>query len=466
MAQSVTALGHFAILVLWPADQLLKGEEKTRMKSNVRILVLVSLVLVAPVFFVPIRPVHAAGINSDVRVSLTPAVINMTQGSTFSLKFQVANVTGLNGWEIHINYDPAVLTGLSTTDYVYEGFTAPSTDPLNIPRAITVDNTAGEVIMGKTAFPLPYGINGTGNLARIDFSVNCSSCVSNIVFFDPMGTMPLTLAHGDAVAGTVTPIVPSSVAGAIFTNKVNTPPTARFTFNIQPPSPPPIVANVNQTIFFDATTSNSPNGAIVSYKWDFGDSNITTVITPTIAHAYTKAGVKTVLLVVIDIKGLSGSTSQTVPVRSSSTGHIPPTAYFSIGSTGQVLTGQNITFDASQSKDSNIGGVLILYMWDFGDGAKHNWTVPMAWHIFRSNGTFTVSLIVENGNGLKSSPFSSFVHVGTRINPVGPNQTPWTIYGLIAGVAVAVVIGLAFFARRRARLKEESAEPFEEEPAS
>ena len=440
----------------------MKGEEKTNRISVARILVLIAVILVAPMLFTPIRSAHAAGINSDVRVSLAPSVINVTQGSTFSIKFQVANVTGLNGWEFKITYDTAVLTGLSTSAYVYEGFTAPSTDPLNIARAITVDNSFGFVDMGKTAFPLPYGINGTGNLARIDFSVNCSSCVSLIQF----DLNSLTLAHGDPVNGIVTPILPTIVKGATFTNKVNTPPTASFTFNIQPPTPPPIVANVNQTVFFDASTSSSPNGAIVSYKWDFGDSNVTTVTSPAISHAYTKAGVWKVMLVVTDVKGLSGQTSQTVPVRSSTAGHIPPAAYFLIGSTGEVLVRQNVTFDASQSKDSNPGGVLILYIWDFGDGAKRNWTGPMAWHIFTSNGTFTVSLIVVDNNGLKSSPISSFVHVGTRINPVAPNQTPWGIYGLIAGAAVAVVVGLVFFARRRARLKEESAEPFEEEPAT
>ena len=95
---------------------------------------------------------------------------------------------------------------------------------------------------------------------------------------------------------------------------------------ILPPSPPtakfgwaPEKPYVDQTVTFDAR--NSEGGwsgtdwaPIVSYEWDFGDGNETTVGIPLITHVYTAEGNYTVSLNVTDNLGLSNSTSDTVEV--------------------------------------------------------------------------------------------------------------------------------------------------------
>ena len=71
----------------------------------------------------------------------------------------------------------------------------------------------------------------------------------------------------------------------------NQPPTASF-------SAYPTSGNEPLTVSFDATASNDPDGTIISYYWDFGDSNLD--LGETTSHEYTSAGIYTVTLTVTD----------------------------------------------------------------------------------------------------------------------------------------------------------------------
>jgi PKD repeat protein len=89
-------------------------------------------------------------------------------------------------------------------------------------------------------------------------------------------------------------------------------PTADFIWVPAPPSP-------NQTVTFDASSSTPGwNGTgyppIVSYQWDLGDGNITTVGVPTINHVYILEGNYSVTLTVTDSGGLQDTKAQTVRV--------------------------------------------------------------------------------------------------------------------------------------------------------
>jgi PKD repeat protein len=87
----------------------------------------------------------------------------------------------------------------------------------------------------------------------------------------------------------------------------DTPPTALFTYS-------PTYPLANETVNFDASGSYDPDGAIVSYTWDFGDGNITTVTTPVIDHEFIAYANYTVTLTVTDDGGLNGSYTQVVEV--------------------------------------------------------------------------------------------------------------------------------------------------------
>jgi len=79
------------------------------------------------------------------------------------------------------------------------------------------------------------------------------------------------------------------------------PPVASFTYS-------PLAPCTGETVIFNASASYDPDGNIASYKWDFGDGNITTVSHPVIAHTYVAVGTYMVNLTVIDNDGLTGTT--------------------------------------------------------------------------------------------------------------------------------------------------------------
>lgn len=82
-------------------------------------------------------------------------------------------------------------------------------------------------------------------------------------------------------------------------------PVASFTYS---PSDP----LVGETVTFNASTSYDPDGTIISYGWDFGDSTTGTDITVT--HIYAAAGTYTVTLTVTDDEGLTNTATATVKV--------------------------------------------------------------------------------------------------------------------------------------------------------
>jgi KaiC/GvpD/RAD55 family RecA-like ATPase/PKD repeat protein len=92
----------------------------------------------------------------------------------------------------------------------------------------------------------------------------------------------------------------------------------------------------------------------------------------------------------------------------------PPNATFK-SSPKSLLTGKNVTFNATNSYDAD--GQIESYFWDFGDGLTG--TGNIATHAYADNGTYTVKLTTTDNDGLKDtaqdtiivqnrSPFAQF----------------------------------------------------------
>ena len=93
------------------------------------------------------------------------------------------------------------------------------------------------------------------------------------------------------------------------------PPIAVFTYAPEHPLK-------DKAVTFNATSSHDRDGHVASYKWNFGDDNITTTTDPIITHIYTAIGTYQVNLTVTDNDGLSHSTIKSATVMVDST---PPT---------------------------------------------------------------------------------------------------------------------------------------------
>jgi hypothetical protein len=80
-----------------------------------------------------------------------------------------------------------------------------------------------------------------------------------------------------------------------------------------------------------------------------------------------------------------------------------------------TYVGDQVDFDASSSYDSD--GVIVNYLWDFGDGNTSVDSVTN--HIYNNDGIFTVYLLVEDDNGATSTD-GLFVEVLPAVTPVMP----------------------------------------------
>jgi large repetitive protein len=153
----------------------------------------------------------------------------------------------------------------------------------------------------------------------------------------------------------------------------------------------PTVPIRGQAITFDATGSADPDGAIVSYTWDFGDGTTGTGSAP--SHAYLAAGTYDVRLTVLDRDGQRASRSKAVTV------YAQPLATFS---SSPVLPVEHAraTFTAV-SIASGPASMISSYAWSFGDGNTASGISVT--HAYAREGTYRITLTVIDGLGLASS---------------------------------------------------------------
>ena len=162
------------------------------------------------------------------------------------------------------------------------------------------------------------------------------------------------------------------------------------------PNQPPI-ANANgpytgiegQTVEFDASASYDPEGANLTYYWNFGDGETAVTTQPTTSHVYAQEGNYTVTLIVND--SVQNSTPSITHALINDT---EPIAEFTANKTSGFVP---LTVQFNDSSVSYDG--IIAWEWDFdGDGSiDSNEQNPT--YTYDVAGTYTVSLTVYEGDG-------------------------------------------------------------------
>ncbi|MEM6263122.1 MAG: PKD domain-containing protein [Bacteroidota bacterium] len=136
--------------------------------------------------------------------------------------------------------------------------------------------------------------------------------------------------------------------------------------------------------FTDQSTADT---TLVSWRWDFGDGTIDSVLNPT--HTYQNPGTYTVTLSVVDILGCSDTEVKTDTIIV----HGPPVAAFQPdNSLGCLPFGVNFR-DQSRPGTSAIAS----WNWNFGDGATD--TAQFTNHLYTTPGVYAVTLITTDANG-------------------------------------------------------------------
>lgn len=151
-----------------------------------------------------------------------------------------------------------------------------------------------------------------------------------------------------------------------------------------------------KNIIFDGSKSYDPDNDELKYYWDFGDGE--SAQGPIVSHTYDFGGEFQAVLTVDDQRGLNNSFGyDTVDVFINR----PPDVYFELPLV--VCVGDTFRYDASKSFDID-GNEQMLYEWTFGDG--NNAQSMTGTHIYQKEGSYTVTLTVDDTEGMPNSTAS------------------------------------------------------------
>jgi len=235
-------------------------------------------------------------------------------GSTFTINVNVSNVENLYSWQINMTFNPAVVN--TTAASIVQGdFLKQAGATQMLPKKI--NNTLGTILFGCTlsALPLPpSGASGNGTLASVTFKVKAMERATLLRLVTD-GRQPTKL--NTYKAGNNVPIEHTTEDG-FFDNRIgNAAPVAGF-------SAEPTIANVSDTIKFNASASYDPDAWLVSYHWDYGDGETEVYmreplkninLTAKTTHIYTHAGIYTVTLTVTDNDGVTATATASVTIQ-------------------------------------------------------------------------------------------------------------------------------------------------------
>lgn len=143
------------------------------------------------------------------------------------------------------------------------------------------------------------------------------------------------------------------------------------------------------SVTFNASASKDSDGKVKTFMWDFGDGASATETNKAVSHAFTKAGVFSVKLVVKDDKGAKSKEINTTVVVAPIPTAVPTT----------VNTLENVTF---QIDNSSLGGRIVDFAWNFGDNSAVVKGSSVT-HFFKDNGTYNISLTLSTAGGKSAS---------------------------------------------------------------
>jgi len=247
---------------------------------------------------------------------------------------------------------------------------------------------AGGPYTGTEASPIAMDGTGSGDVdgAIVQYSWDCDSdglpdaispaAFGSVCSFVASGTYTVTLTVTDNDGATDTDTSTVIV--------VSSPPVAS--------AGGPYTGNEGSLILLDASGSSDAGGSITLYEWDCQSDGVyeqNSTQPLGLGCSYVDEGNFTVTLRVTDDDGDSTVTVATIAVQ-----NVAPTLTGPAGPTNGN-EGSTLNWSATAT-DPGVNDVL-TYSWDFGDGVSGSG--PSAFHAYEENGTYTVTVTVDDGDG-------------------------------------------------------------------
>lgn len=271
-------------------------------------------------------------------VKVSPAVITVDPGVTFTVDIIVVDAIDLFGHSLKLEWNATLLNYVNVTEGAFIKENTESPEGTQFVSTLDEDDVGTDHLnIGCTTLGDYYGVSGSGVLATVEFEAEGS------------GDTPLHLFDAKLRNHALFPIEPNTGApNYFFTNLedgrfVNVGvPVASFEFS---PSSP----RVNQTIEFDASASydTTEDGYIAKYFWDFGDQTNATETDPYTTHEYEVGGNFQISLTVYDDINLTDTETVWLRIR-----YDHDVAVLDVSlSTDEVTVGETVSVDVIVSNE-------------------------------------------------------------------------------------------------------------------
>jgi hypothetical protein len=194
------------------------------------------------------------------------------------------------------------------------------------------------------------------------------------------------------------------------------------------------------TVSINGTTAPGYKDAkITRIHWDWGDGFSEDHSFPA-SHTYRKPGTYTITVTVYQSDGLSTTKTLTLKVEAESSRLIVDFSY----SPPLPLAGEAVSFiDKSYDPDGNI----VLWHWDFGDGATSSDRNPT--HVYISPGNYTVTLTVRDNKGAEKRIVKTIQVEAVQTVRTSKSKYLFTLAIIMLGVLIVLTISY-ILAKRRA----------------
>jgi hypothetical protein len=154
--------------------------------------------------------------------------------------------------------------------------------------------------------------------------------------------------------------------------------------------------SIGEMAFFNGDASSDPDGAIVSYLWNFGDGE--TASGSSVARSYSSKGIFTVTLTVTDNLGAIGTDTAKAEVI-----NLPPVAYAGLDQEIEG-TGLATSFTLNGINSSDPDGDLLTFSWTDANGSVGMGSTVT---LNRALGRYISTLTVTDPDGLSSTDLIS-----------------------------------------------------------
>ena len=384
-------------------------------------------------------------------VTVSPLSQTVNASTPFEISIDCVPQQPVKAFELKLSYNPSLVqvNSVSEGDF-FSGYTTFFSEGV-------IDNTAGRVINIYNLIVGQGNVTEAGSLVTINLTARTISGTSALTLYDVRLTNESEYLEISVVSGSVTvtggstpppPNPPPEEPPENPPGEENTPPE-------QPERPiGPTLAEVGTLYSYSSSATDLDNDS-VRLRFDWGDGSLSpwsdfvaSGVSVSQSHAWTNVSNYQVRVIVQDTDGSNSTWSETLTVMISQNEieGLPPVGSFHVPENTSV--NHSIVFDASGSYDPD--GLILSYVWDFGDGITGTGAVLV--HTYETAGEYMVTLTVTDNAGMNQS-FSRLVRItdaSQASTGLGFGLQPNDIIILLTAVGVTGLV-LFFVYRYRTR---------------